>query len=176
MPPRCRRAAAARRPLGANAFGLRRYLRTSEELKNVFAYFVDTGAFVEDLREEFEAETLEQVALCDEAIQALIPPGVRTKVDTLLVAEVLLGVKHDVFVEMHKSGVISVKDREILHEDLLEAEEHLKHQQVAAQREVRRASAQFAQRTVAPDDADKVVRLEAGVDAFDDALERGSNR
>ena len=72
------------------------YMRTSKHLDEVFAFFVQSSAFAVDAREQFKEEIDAQIKQCEDEA-AKLPAHARARVDALLAAEVLVGVKHHIF-------------------------------------------------------------------------------
>ena len=116
------------------------HVRTRHVLDEVFAYFVRTKAFAVDARDAFHAEVDAQLAACVDAMGALVPPKSRRKVDALLVAEVHLDAKHDVYVHLEEHGLINTKDRDILCHDLMHQDRDVARARSAGNREFRRES------------------------------------
>ena len=95
--------------------------------------------FAVDARDSFKEEIDAQIKQCkDEA--AKLPAHARARVDALLAAEVLVGVKHHIFEGFHRKGIITSKDRDELGEGLMQLEHHLENCREFAQAEFRRAA------------------------------------
>ena len=115
------------------------YMRTSKHLDEVFAFFVQSSAFAVDARDSFKEEIDAQIKQCEDEA-AKLPAHARARVDALLAAEVLVGVKHHIFEGFHRKGIITSKDRDELGEGLMQLEHHLENCREFAQAEFRRAA------------------------------------
>ena len=93
-----------------------------EEIQEVFKFFLEHDGFDEDLRTVFNTELQEQLDAAEIAMDTLLPRADREAIDTDIVAEVLLDLRHQKLVELERRGLIAPKDLEILVEDIIHAE------------------------------------------------------
>ena len=120
------------------------HLHTLAHVRDVFAYFVSSGAFAVDLRADFYAEVEAQIAQCQAYMDQTFPREEHAAINRDLVAEVLLEIKHDVYVKLEEEGLLATKDRDILAEHLIEATNELHKKRAEDAERLRRSTLELA--------------------------------
>ncbi|KAH8099204.1 potassium:proton antiporter [Aureococcus anophagefferens] len=120
------------------------HLHTLAHVRDVFGYFVSSGAFAVDLRADFYAEVEAQISQCQAYMDQTFPREEHAAINRDLVAEVLLEIKHDVCVKLEEEGLLATKDRDILAEHLIEATNELHKKRAEDAERLRRSTLELA--------------------------------